>query len=77
MVKRRDRLDDYLDSLPREMRTKLEEEAMRGASGFLLETLKSDNGDGPLAEECRRQIMKAFIKASRNGKGDENLKRSG
>jgi hypothetical protein len=34
---------------------------MQSASGFLLETADSDE-DGPLAAECRKQIVKAFLK---------------
>lgn len=57
---RPDKLDRYLASLPVAKRRELESQAMQNASGFLLETLESQ-GDGPLAKECRNQIVKAFL----------------
>ena len=56
-----DRFDRYLAKLPTEQRKHLVAQAMQSASGFLLETLKGQE-DGPLAEECRKQILKAFLK---------------
>ena len=55
-----DRLDRYLAGLPAKQRKQLESQAMQGASGFLLETAKSEE-DGPLAAECRKQIVRAFL----------------
>jgi hypothetical protein len=55
-----DKLDRYLATLPETKRKEIEAEAMQSASGFLLETLQSQE-DGPLADECRNQIMKAYL----------------
>jgi len=61
-VSQPDRIDRYLSSLNVEDRQKLEKNALHHASGFLSETLASQSPDGPLADECRRQIVKAFVK---------------
>ena len=55
-----DRLDRYLAGLSAKQRKQLESQAMQGASGFLLETAQREQ-DGPLAAECRIQIVKAFL----------------
>ena len=59
-TKRPDKLDRYLESLPVAKRREIESQAMQHATGFLLETLESHK-DGPLADECRNQIVKAFL----------------
>ena len=58
---KRDRIDVYIDSLSAGNRQKIESQAMQSADSFLLEAAKS-NPDGPLADECRRQILRAFLK---------------
>jgi len=58
---KRDRIDVYIDSLSTGDRQKIESQAMNSADGFLLEAAES-NRDGPLAGECRRQILRAFLK---------------
>ena len=55
-----DRIDRYIAALPATRRVELETEALQSASGFLLETLQSQE-DGPLADECRNQIVKAYL----------------
>jgi len=56
-----DRIDRYLEKLPARERKKIESAAMEQASGFLLETMEAE-AEGPLAEECRNLIVKAFLK---------------
>lgn len=56
-----DRIDRYLEKLPARERQKIESAAMNQASGFLLETMEAE-AKGPLAEECRNLIVKAFLK---------------
>ena len=56
----RDHVDRYLEKLPAGKRKEIESEAMSSASGFLLETLEAEE-EGPLAEECRNLIVKAFL----------------
>ena len=58
---RPDQLDRYLAALPDNERRKIESAAMQSASGFLLATAESEE-DGPLAAECRKQLVKAFLK---------------
>ena len=54
------RIDSYINNLSNSEMKKLETQAIQSASGFLLETLEN-NQCGPLAEECRRQIVRAFL----------------
>jgi len=54
-----DKLDRYIDSLKPAERAKIEDEAMASATGLLKERAEADAG--PLAHECRRQIVKAFL----------------
>ena len=62
---RPDSLDKYLDQLPEQERTELEAKAMEhNSNSFLQDTIQSESDDGPLAAECRRQIVKAFLKSS-------------
>jgi hypothetical protein len=56
----KDDIDQYLKTLPVSKRRKIESAALDQASGFLSETLQSQE-DGPLADECRNQIVKAFL----------------
>jgi hypothetical protein len=56
-----DKWDRYLANMPVQQQREIESQAMQGASGFLLETLEGQQ-DGPLADECRKQIVKAFLK---------------
>ena len=56
-----DKVDRYLDSLSAMELRQLEDQAMGEASGFLLETLETEEPNGPLAQECRRQILRAFV----------------
>jgi hypothetical protein len=58
-----DRLDRYLASLSDAERTKVEAVALAQASGFLRDTLEAHQ-DGPLADECRKQIVKAYLSDS-------------
>jgi hypothetical protein len=58
-----DRLDRYLASLSDAERTEVEAVALRQASGFLRDTLEAKQ-DGPLADECRKQIVKAYLSKS-------------
>jgi hypothetical protein len=55
-----DGIDHYLESLPASKRKEIESAALKQASGFLSETLQSEE-DGPLADECRNQIVRAFL----------------
>jgi hypothetical protein len=55
-----DGIDHYLEKLPASKRKEIESAALEHASGFLSETLQSQE-DGPLADECRNQIVKAFL----------------
>ena len=55
-----DGIDHYLEKLPTSKRKEIESAALEHASGFLSETLQSQE-DGPLADECRNQIVKAFL----------------
>jgi hypothetical protein len=55
-----DGIDYYLEKLPTTKRKEIESAALEHASGFLSETLQSQE-DGPLADECRNQIVKAFL----------------
>ena len=57
-----DDFDRYMNSLPAERRTQLEVEALRDSSGFLKDTLEDKDVIGPLADTCRRQIVKAFVR---------------
>ena len=60
---KQDQFDQYLARLPESQRRQLEAEALRHSSaGFLRETVESQDDDGPLAAECRRQIVKAFLR---------------
>jgi hypothetical protein len=61
-----DRIDHYLERLPTSKRKEIESAALEHASGFLSETLDSQE-NGPLADECRHQIVKAFL-SNRLGK---------
>ena len=63
---KRDQLDRYIDSLKPADLAKIEDQAMAGATGLLKERAEADAG--PLAEECRRQIVKAFLKKRYRGK---------
>jgi hypothetical protein len=54
-----DRIDRYLAALPVQKRQEIESQAMRDASGFLLDTMESR--DGPMADACRHQIIRAFL----------------
>ena len=56
-----DRIDRYLETLSARERKKIESDAMQQASGFLLETMEAEAA-GPLADECRNLIVKAFLK---------------
>ena len=56
-----DSLDRYLKSVSATERRRIEMEALGSASGFLRETLESHHKSGPLVEECRRQIIRAFL----------------
>ena len=56
----KDKVDRYLESMSPEGRQRIQTEAMEEADTFYLETLESAE-DGPLADECRRQIMRAFL----------------
>ncbi len=57
-----DRIDRYLDRLPAAKRKEIESAAMEQASGFLAETIDTYK-EGPLADACRNQIVKAFLSA--------------
>jgi hypothetical protein len=63
-----DQIDRYLEKLPADKRNEIESKALASASGFLLETLEAEE-EGPLAEECRNLIVKAFL-SERIGKRD-------
>lgn len=56
-----DKLDRYIESLSFAERAKIEDQAMGSADAFLLETAEA-SGTGPMAAECRRQIVKAFLR---------------
>ena len=62
-----DQIDRYLARLSMAKRKEIESTAMEQASGFLLETLDTHK-EGPLADACRNQIVKAFLSTKlRNG----------
>jgi len=61
---RPDKLDRYIASLNPAERSKVEDEAMASATGFFKEAAET-NESGPLAAECRRQVVKAFLKRSK------------
>jgi hypothetical protein len=58
-----DELDRYWNSLASTERQRIEVEAVENATGFLRETLEKNLDGGPLAEECRRQIVRTFLQA--------------
>lgn len=55
----------YLQSLTPDQLKKLEQEAVASATGFHRETFQREGNSGPLADECRRQIVYAFVAAKR------------
>ena len=46
----------------------LERDAIASATGFHRETIESEDG-GPLADECRRQVIEAFVAKQLQDKG--------
>lgn len=56
--KQPDRIDRYIESLSAADRATIEDQAMENATGFLRENATKD---GPLADECRRQILRTFL----------------
>ncbi len=60
-----DKLDRHLASFSVAERKAIEQQAMRDASGFLVETMESRTG--PMAEACRQQIIRTFL-ATKLGK---------
>ena len=56
---RPDLVNRYLDSLSAEQRNRLQIDAMDSAPAFLLE--QAQGPEGPLAEECRQQILRTFV----------------
>lgn len=58
---RPDKLDRYVNSLTPAERAKIEDEALANATGFLKEATETDLA-GPMAKECRRQIVRAFLR---------------
>ena len=58
---RPDKIDRYVNSLTPAERAKIEDEALANATGFLKEATETDVA-GPMADECRRQIVRTFLR---------------
>lgn len=57
-----DEIDDYWNSLDAAEQGRVEAEAVSQATGFLREILESNVKGSPLADECCRQIVKAYLR---------------
>lgn len=61
-----DEIDRYMLTLTRGDLQSIEKQAMATASGFLLDTIENAS-NGPLAEECRKQIVKSYLRQRLSG----------